>query len=226
MFAYAKGVQQKRRAEDEGEIAALPLRKRGRPLLIGQDLDTKVQLYLRKVRDSGGAVSARIAMAAARGILLKCDRTKLAEFGGHVELSRHWAHSLLKRMNFVQRKATTAKSKETQADFAELKKSFLADVVATVTMEEIPPELILNWDQTGIKIVPCSTWTMDQRGAKRVEMIGVNDKQQITAVFCGTLVGDFLPVQLIYKGKTPRCHPRFAFPPGWHITHSPKHWST
>ena len=171
-------------------------------------------------------MSARITMAAARGILLKCNRAKLAEFGGHVEINRQWAHSLLKRMKFVQRKATTSKSKETQAQFAELKKSFLRDVVATVTMEEVPPELILNWDQTGIKIVPCSTWTMDQCGAKRVEMVGANDKRQITAVFCGNLLGDFLPIQVIYKGKTARCHPRFEFPPGWHITHSPKHWST
>lgn len=93
-------------------------------------------------------------------------------------------------------------------------------------MEEIPLELILNWDQTGIKIMPCSTWTMDQQGAKRVELFGVNDKHQITAVFCGTLLGDFLPVQVIYKGKTPHCYPRFTFPSGWHVTHSPNHWST
>ena len=103
---------------------------------------------------------------------------------------------------------------------------FLNDVVATVTMKEIPAELILNWDQTGIKVVPSSTWTMEERGVKRVEMVGVNDKRQITAVFCGSLTGDFLPVQVIYKGKTPRCHPHFTFPPGWHITHSPRHWST
>ena len=51
-------------------------------------------------------------------------------------------------MKSVQRKATTAKSKETDTNFAELKKSFLANVKATVTMEEIPPDLILNWNQT------------------------------------------------------------------------------
>ena len=34
------------------------------------------------------------------------------------------------------------------------------------------------------------------------------------------------PYILIYKGKTSRCHPRFQFPPGWHVTHAPKHWST
>ncbi len=113
-------------------------------------------------------------------------------------------------MKSVQRKATTAKSKQTDANFAELKKSFFADVVATVTMEQIQPKLILNWDQTGIKILPCSTWTIDRRGAKRVEMIGVNDKHQITAIFCGTLLGDFLPVQ--YKGKKTTLPPSFRVP--------------
>ena len=52
-------------------------------------------------------------------------------------------------------------------------------------------------------------------------MIGVNDKRQITAVFCGSASGEFLPVQLIYIGKTAR-HPRYLFPPEWNITH---HWS-
>ena len=65
-------------------------------------------------------------------------------------------------------------------------------------MEEIPAELILNWDQTGIKIVPSSTWTMDAEGSNRVEVAGVNDKRLITAVFYGSLAGDFLPVQVIY----------------------------
>ena len=28
------------------------------------------------------------------------------------------------------------------------------------------------------------------------------------------------------KGRTRCCHPRFPFPFDWHISHSPKHWST
>jgi len=93
-------------------------------------------------------------------------------------------------------------------------------------MEDIPPQLILNWDQTGIKIVPSSSYTLEQEGARRVEVVGLTDKRLITAVFCGSLLGDFLPVQIIYKGKTSRCHPRYAFPAGWQVTHSPNHWST
>ena len=80
-------------------------------------------------------------------------------------------------MNFVRRKATTAKSKQTPAAFEKLKQKFLSDVASIVDMEDIPPELILNWDQTGINLVPASSWTMDKKGSKRVEITGVNDKR-------------------------------------------------
>ena len=85
-------------------------------------------------------------MAAARGILRKCNRSMLAENGGSIQLNRHWAHSLLKSMKFMQRKATTSMSKLTMTSFKERKREFLSDVATTVEMEEIPAELVLNWD--------------------------------------------------------------------------------
>ena len=48
-------------------------------------------------------------------------------------------------MKFVQRKVTTAKSKHAVTEFNQLKERFLAEVVATVQMEEI--QLGSNWDQ-------------------------------------------------------------------------------
>ena len=75
-----------------------------------------------------------------------------------------------------------------------------------------------------IKLLPMQS--MGQRGAQHVEITGLNDKRMITAVFCGTLTGDFLPIQLVYQGKMDRCHPKYNFLEDWHITHSPNHWST
>ena len=57
----------------------------------------------------------------------------------------------------------TAQSKHTPEKFAAIKKAFLDDVVSTAT---IPGELILNWDQTEIHLVPASGWTMDKVGSK------------------------------------------------------------
>ena len=64
-------------------------------------------------------------MAGAQRILLSCANEKLAEFGGHINLNMHWVFSLLKRMDFVKRKATTAKSKFCIENFAKAKESFL-----------------------------------------------------------------------------------------------------
>lgn len=113
----------------------------------------------------------------------------------------------------------------TVENFEAVKEQFLLDVKAVVEMEDIPPKLVFNWDQTGISIVPGSSWTMEVKGSKRVEIVGMDDKRQITAVFCGTLMGEFLPLQLIYQGKTSACLPRYKFPDDWHITCTPNHWS-
>lgn len=129
-------------------------------------------------------------------------------------------------MKFVKRRATTSKSKFTPENFAELKADFLDDLSSIVELEDIPPELVLNWDQTGVKLVPVSNHTMDRQGLRRIEVAGIKDKRLITAVFCGSLTGDFLPMQVVYKGKTERCHPKYTFPIDWSITHSPNHWST
>ena len=59
----------------------------------------------------------------------------------------------------------------------------------------------------------------------RVEIVGVDNKQQITAVFATSLAGDFLPPQHIYKGNTVRCLPTISFPHDSHITYSENHWS-
>ena len=100
--------------------------KRGRPLLLGQEVDRNVSQYLTSVRQCGGG---------AKEILMKIDRTRLAEHGGHLNLTRDWAKFLLMRMGFVKRQATTKISKIPVSEY--------------VQMENIPPELIFNWDQTG-----------------------------------------------------------------------------
>ena len=65
---------------------------------------------------------------------------------------------------------------------------------------------------------------MKQAGSKRVEIVGKDDKRQLTALFGCTMSGDFLPPQLVYQGKTNRCLPRYTFPSNWDITCTENHW--
>ena len=135
-----------------------------------------------------------------------------------------WAKVLLTRMGFVKRKACS-KAKVDVSKFQQLKDEFLLEIKNIVSMDEIPAELVINFDQTALSYVPTSHWTVEQEWTKHVEIIAKDDKRQITAVFVGSSSKDFLPPQLIYEGKTDRCLPQFQFPSAWNVTKSENHWS-
>ena len=93
-------------------------------------------------------------------------------------------------------------------------------------MNNIPPDLIINWYQTGLKIVPTGEWTMNLAGEKVISIIGSDDKREKNRCFSSNTYSEkYLPPQLLYKGMTKRCHPVVAFPCGWDIWHSSNHWS-
>jgi len=49
---------------------------------LGEKLDSKVQFFIKSVRDSGGVVNSAIVRTAAKGIVLSHDRSLLFENGG------------------------------------------------------------------------------------------------------------------------------------------------
>ena len=158
---YLAEISRKRKAGETCylSVKSLPVKKRGRPLLLGEELDTEVKRYIRAVREGGGVIDTAITMAAATAIVRKADRNLLAENGGPITITSNWAKSLLYWMNFVKRRGSST-AKMTVTNFEAVKEQFVLDVNAVVEMEDIPPELVFNWDQTGISVVPGSSWTM------------------------------------------------------------------
>ena len=150
-------------------------------------------------------------MGCAEGLVKSHDSNLLQANGGQIAITKLWAQIFLLQMGYVKRKATT-KAKVPVSKFDELKDQFLLDTKSIVEMEGIPNDLIINWDLTGLHYVPVSSWTVVKEGLKRVEIAGIEDKRQLTAVFGGTLTDDFLPPQVIYKGKTKKCLPNVVFP--------------
>jgi len=198
---------------------------------LGKELDRQVQDYIKYLRKRGTAINTTVVMATAEGIVKSHDPTLLKKkdensqdgsFGG-IELNKGWADGLLGRMGMVKRKACS-KNKVDPELFDNVKEQFLLDIKQLTDLEMIPPALIINWDQTAINYVPPASWTMAEQGSKRVDLAGKDDKRQITACFAGSMAGDFLPPQLVYEGKTPRCLPQVTFPSDWHVTYSPTHW--
>ena len=72
--------------------------------------------------------------------------------------------------------------------------------------------MVLNLDQTPVKYVPCGKTTLAKQNTSSVPVSGVSDKRIITATFTITLDKKFLPVQLIYGGKTRKSIPTVEFP--------------
>ena len=224
MNKYKKELVFRKRSGKDVDIKRLENKRRGCPLLLGEEIDRQVQMYLFSLREQGAVINSAIVIGCASGIVKNVDSSLLLSNGGHISFSKHWARYMLDRMGFVKRKVST-KAKMSVAKFESFKAQFPFDIQVITTMEDIPEDLIINWDQTGIHYVPVSNWTMAKEGSKRVEIVGADDKRQITAVFGRTMSGDFLPPQLIYQGKTSKCLPKIKFPNNWHVTWSENHWS-
>ena len=223
----------KRKYEDEINVAAREKRdvagvlianRRGRPLMLGYELDTKIQSYLTAVRSRGGLVSQAIAIATAEAII----QNNPDEYSWYPDLDLHnsyWAQSLFRRMGFKRRTATTGKVNVPPNLLEEIKVTFLHCLLAKIHKYQIPPSMIINLDQTPMKYCQISKRTQAKIGSSRVPLAASDDKRLITGTFAITLSGSFLPMQLIYGGKTSKSLPRVKFPDTFTLSVNPKHYS-
>ena len=97
---------------------------------------------------------------------------------------------------------------------------------------------IINFDQTGVRLMQTAKYTYDTQGAKQVPITGNDDKRQITAVVGSSLDGGLLPLQLIFAGQEHNKKQHKAVPrlteivqkrvdnARFHLTQTPSHWST
>jgi hypothetical protein len=84
-------------------------------------------------------------------------------------------------------------------------------------------------DQTGVHLVPSSSWTYEKVNSSSVAVVGAEDKRQITVCIASSLHGELLPLQLIFQGKTARSLPAqtaSSIAALCHLTCSENHWSS
>ena len=180
---------------------------------------------LHNLRVSGGAVTRRTVIAIGNEVLKARCLEMLEENDGSLTLTTKWARGVLKSLCWIKRRYTTAKREMNPVLYEELKFSWKRKIVNAIFEHKIQKEMILNFDQTAFGFTAPKKSTFTGRGIHSVPIANVVDKRQITATFCVNIVGDFLPVQLIYRGVTDKCHSKVKFPESFHITHSQNHWS-
>ena len=180
-----------------------------------------VQKYIIASSNRGNVISRSVATSTAK-VLISCN----PGYVGQIDLeSSSWAQSLFRRMGFVRRRGTTAKLEIPDGAFKEAQLLFTHDIVSKVDKYNIPDSLIINIDQTPTKYVPVSRSTLAKKNSKAVAIKGSSDKRSITATFSITFSGKFLPMQLIYGGKTTKSLPRFKFPNDFSLSVNKTHYS-
>ena len=91
---------------------------------------------------------------------------------------------------------------------------------------QITDDLITSFDQTPLSYVCSPTHTLHFKGGKSVPRVGKGKSKQIAGTLSCTKSGIFLPMQLIYQGKTNRSHPTgIKFLEGSNIIHAKNHWT-
>ena len=222
-FKRAYKDQLKRKQLHPQPVTALPSKPRGRPPAL-LELDEKLIKFLRALRIKGGVINIHVVRATATALITSNPSTSLHL--QNLSMPRSWVQSVYQHLGFTRRMGTTVRPPVPKGLFDECRFSYLRDIENKRTKFSIPPQLILNADQTPSSYVSVGRSTMAERGAKSVAIKGLSDKRNITLTFVVTLAGDFLPLQIIYGGKTQRSHPRgFQFPSGFSISQNPQHWS-
>jgi hypothetical protein len=102
-------------------------------------------------------------------------------------------------------------------------------MAALIAQYKVIPELVINFDQTAIHVIPKSKTTYAPIGVSHVPLSGSDDKRQVTAVVASSASGALLPIQMIFKGTTTACHPEHTNETRMYkflFSHSESHWST
>ena len=124
----------------------------------------------------------------------------------------------------TRRIATTARIPEAPALLAETKLDFHPKIRQLQSWHSIPDNLTINFDQTPLPYIVTGNNTLNEKAAKSVPLKGKGKKKQITGTFAVSMTGDFLPMQLIYEGKTPQCLTKdVEFPKEFNVTFTPNH---
>ena len=199
---------------------SIPKTNVGRPLMLGH-FDSMIQTYIRSMSNRGAVITWSIANAAAKVLMRKYPGTV-----GNIDIdSSSWAQSLFRRMKFVKRRKTSSKVDIPEAARKEIGYVFLYEITSRVEKYNIPPSLVINLDQTPLKLVQYGNNTLAKKNSTNVTIAGSADKRSITGTFSITLSGNFLPVQLIYGGKTNQSLPRYKFPDEFSLSVNEKHFS-
>ena len=202
---------------DKKQNIVTVIARKDRPNLLEDETLAKVRGGITGTRLTGGMISRQMVIAIGNGVIKANSPSSLKKYSGHIELTDGWARHVLEPMKWTKRKGTTGKVEPSQQVLDEEKLTFQRNISTIIEDHDIAKDLILNLDQKPLSYVSPGKYTFNPKGAKTVPIKGVDDKIKITATFSISMTGSFLPIQLIYEGKTRRYLPNYDFPKGFNV---------
>ena len=216
----ARGFRTKYQKLLKKQSSKISLQKTGRPLML-RTLDEKVKTFLHVLRRNGGVVNTVVAVVTAKSLIARNPDEHLKRLDLD---SSYCAKSLFRRIGFTKQTCITSKPEIQELAKKETKLMFHHQIADLVERHSIPPSLLINFDKTPIKCLPVVNQKLSRKGSKHVAIKGLSFKKPITATFEIIFSLKFLPMQLIYGGKT-QSLPRMKVPNSFSLSANEKHFS-
>jgi DDE superfamily endonuclease len=214
---------------------------KGRKVAVGDETDKLIKAQFVINRDAGLPVDNETLQRIVREVLVTTKQSHLhADNGGPIMFGKSWCDRFWVRHNIPIRAATT-KMRVAPVDHDEKKEVYVTKGAKLIAKHGIRPELVVGFDETMIQLVVEAKKTRNAKGAKRVRTLSTGhgkDHQLTSTIFITEAspmsdgyagAAGVLTSQIIFAGKTDRCHVnggKTPAPPGLVYSHSESHWQT
>ena len=188
----------------------------------------KIDIQIRTLRENGVPLSIPVIRGTMLGIIQNlCPQLLDGKVHKLPRSSvKHFMHSIGYSYRFA-----TQSAKLTSKIWPELGRNMAIQIAQSIHAYHTPPELVINADQTGIHLLPSPNHTWDTCGNQQVQIIGKNEKHQVTLMMASTVSGGLLKSQVIVPGISHqslpppnKCLP-FASSLQYFYSGGVKHWS-
>jgi len=164
-------------------------------------LETKPKLkdelitLLKNMCAIGQGLSAHVVQKIIKGIFGNRMLKLLKDFikQGGLKVSLKWMKNLMNNHLNWSYLTTTTTTRKLPSTWEQEGTSMAHQITCLVKMYNIPPCLVVNTYQTKFHLVPTwGDWTWERKGAKHIQVIGIEDKRQITEVVSSLANGSML----------------------------------
>ena len=104
------------------------------------------------IRMFGGVVNRQQLINIGNSVIRANNSEMFKEFKGNIELPEGWKETVLKSLNWSNRRAATAKVETPAQLLAEEKFTFQKAVAKAIQDNNIQPDLFINLDQTLLRL--------------------------------------------------------------------------